>query len=100
MKVLGTILFLGLFASLLVSGQIVSGQNGHGHDAVAAAPDPWKALSFLEGTWEAKAQGEAGVAVSGSYTFQPQLDHHLLARHSKTGACKGPASRLQGSGQL
>lgn len=60
-----------------------------------AAPgsDPWKALSFLEGTWEAKAQGNAGEAASGRYTFQRELGGHILARHSTSDpTCKGPAS--------
>jgi hypothetical protein len=60
----------------------------------AAGADPWKALSFLEGTWEAKTQGGSADAKSaGSYTFEPELDHHILARHSKVdGGCDGPAT--------
>ena len=58
----------------------------------AATPDPWKALSFLEGTWEAKTQGGAASA-AGLYTFQLELDKHILARHSTTDpGCKGPAN--------
>jgi len=59
----------------------------------AATPDPWKALSFLEGTWEAKTQGDAGVATSGVYAFQMELNRHVMARHSSSDpGCKGPAS--------
>lgn len=55
-----------------------------------ASPDPWKALSFLEGTWEAKTQ--AGATASGLYTFQRELGGHILARHSTTDPnCKGPS---------
>jgi hypothetical protein len=57
----------------------------------ASAPDPFQALSFLEGTWEAKTQGD--VTSSGTYTFQPELKNHILARHSTSNAgCKGPAN--------
>lgn len=57
-----------------------------------AAPDPWKPLSFLEGTWIAKAQGGGGVSASGRYTFRRELDGHIFARHSTNDpGCKGPA---------
>jgi hypothetical protein len=59
----------------------------------ATAEDPWKALSFLEGTWDARTQsGSAGAQASGIYTFKPELKHHVLARHSEPAACKGPKS--------
>jgi hypothetical protein len=54
--------------------------------------DPWKALRFLLGTWEAKTQGgSAGAAASGTYTFRLDLKDHVLARHSLNAECKGPA---------
>lgn len=57
----------------------------------ATAEDPWKALSFLEGTWDAHTQsGSAGAQGNGTYTFKPELKHHVLVRHSKLGYCKGP----------
>ena len=65
------------------------------HDqAFAGAADPWKALSFLEGTWEAHAQaGSAGAQGIGTYTFKPELRHHVLVRSSEAyAACKGPAN--------
>ena len=53
--------------------------------------DPWKALGFLEGTWNAKTSGNSEVDSSGTYTFKRELDGHILARHSRTDAgCKGP----------
>jgi len=59
----------------------------------ATAEDPWKALNFLEGTWNARTQsGSAGAQVSGTYTFKAELKHHVLARHSELAACKGPKS--------
>ena len=54
--------------------------------------DPWKGLRFLLGTWEAKTQGgSAGAAASGTYTFRLDLKDHVLARHSLSSGCKGPA---------
>jgi hypothetical protein len=62
-------------------------------DTAAPSVDCWKALKFLEGTWEAKAQGSAGIATAGTYTFRPELGNHILARHSSNNsACKGPAT--------
>jgi hypothetical protein len=55
--------------------------------------DPWQALSFLQGTWEAKATGGQGVSATGTYTFRNELRDKILARHSMRDAgCKGPAS--------
>jgi len=53
---------------------------------------PWKPFEFLIGTWEAKTSGgSAGAASSGTYTFQTELKGHVLARHSTSSGCKGPA---------
>jgi hypothetical protein len=62
--------------------------------AVSAPTDPWKALEFLEGSWDAHAQaGSAKAQVSGAYSFKPELKHHVLVRRSDNSAdCKGPAS--------
>ena len=58
-----------------------------------AGGDPWNSISFLQGTWEAKTQGgSAGADAGGSYTFQPELNNHILARHSRVGDCAGPAT--------
>ncbi|GEM_PF-1734253 len=52
----------------------------------------WKALQFLVGTWEAKTEGgSAGAASSGTYTFQMELRGHVLARHTASAGCEGPA---------
>ena len=57
-----------------------------------AGADPWNALSFLEGTWEAKTPAASGVSTSGVYTFRRELGNHVLARHSSSDAgCKAPA---------
>jgi hypothetical protein len=56
-----------------------------------SAIDSWKSLRFLIGTWEARTQGgSAGAAAAGTYTFQPELRNHVLARHSSSENCKGP----------
>jgi len=58
----------------------------------AAATDNWDSLRFLIGSWEAKTQGgSAGAAGSGTYIFQPELRGHVLARHSTSVGCEGPA---------
>lgn len=61
--------------------------------STAQAADPWKSIGFLQGSWSATAQGPGDVATSGRYTFAPELDHHVMARHSTTDPnCKGPAT--------
>jgi hypothetical protein len=62
--------------------------------ALSAPADPWKALAFLEGTWDAHTQaGSAGAQSNGKYTFKPELKHHVLVRTSEAyAACKGPVS--------
>jgi hypothetical protein len=65
------------------------------HDRIfSAEADPWNALAFLHGTWNAHADaGSANAQASGSYTFTPELKHHVLVRRSENAAaCKGPAS--------
>ncbi|MFC5861124.1 hypothetical protein ACFPT7_02340 [Acidicapsa dinghuensis] len=59
--------------------------------APKVAGDPLAPLSFLVGTWTANTQGNAGAAASGSYSFNLELGNHVLARHSSTADCKGPA---------
>ena len=57
------------------------------------AADPFQALAFLRGTWEAKATRPDGVAVVGAYSFGPELRNNIWARHSTNDpSCKGPAS--------
>lgn len=60
--------------------------------APSTGGDPWIALSFLEGTWDAKTHGEtSGVNAAGTYSFRKELGGHILARHSSAAGCKGPA---------
>jgi len=61
--------------------------------ALSGPENPWRALAFLEGTWDAHAQaGSAGAQSNGTYTFKPELKHHVLVRHSDSVACNGPAN--------
>jgi len=56
-----------------------------------SAPDPWKPLEFLLGTWEAKTMGgTAGAQGTGVYSFSLELDKHIMARHSAGANCKAP----------
>lgn len=50
--------------------------------------DPWLALRFLIGSWEAKTTGGVAQAqAQAAYTFRLELRDHVLARHSRSGAC-------------
>src|SRR5208283_4557544 len=53
--------------------------------------DPWAGVRFLLGLWEAKTTGGVAQAqVSTSYSFRMELRDHLMARHSRSGACSAP----------
>jgi hypothetical protein len=59
-------------------------------DTASKGREQWNALSFLEGTWDAKASGgTSGASVSGTYIFRKELGGHILARHSSSAECKG-----------
>ena len=60
----------------------------------------WTSLSFLEGTWDAKAAGSGGAAATGAYTFRLELRDHILARHGDLSRCKGPSDFDCGHGDL
>lgn len=63
--------------------------------------NPWKSLSFLQGTWEAKVTGGQNVSGTGTYTFASERGDHVLARHSTNDpGCKGPANFDCGHGDL
>jgi len=56
-----------------------------------AKPDPWAGLRFLIGSWEAKTTGGVAQAqASAGYSFRLELRDHVLARHSRSGACTAP----------
>ena len=55
--------------------------------------DSFRALGFLEGTWDANVQNNSAVTLSGRYTFERELGGHILARHSTSDpACTAPAN--------
>lgn len=54
------------------------------------APDPFQSLAFLNGSWDAKAEGAGGATASGYYAFRTELNGQVLARHSYTADCHGP----------
>jgi hypothetical protein len=58
-----------------------------------AHSDPFQPISFLVGTWEARTINNPSVTAVGAYTFQSELNGHIVARHSisDTAKCKGPA---------
>lgn len=55
--------------------------------------DPFQPISFLIGTWEARTINNPSITAVGAYTFQSELNGHVVARHSISDAakCKGPA---------
>ncbi|MFZ1085398.1 MAG: hypothetical protein WAN35_10565 [Terracidiphilus sp.] len=54
-------------------------------------PDPWIGVRFLLGSWEAKTTGGIAQAkASAGYAFRLELRDHILARHSRSGACNAP----------
>jgi hypothetical protein len=56
-----------------------------------ATPDPWAALRFLLGAWQAKTTGGMAQAqTAASYAFRLELRDHVLARHTRGGGCQGP----------
>jgi len=53
--------------------------------------DPWFEIRFLLGSWEAKTTGGVAQAqVSAGYAFRLELRDHVMARHSRSGACSAP----------
>jgi hypothetical protein len=54
-------------------------------------PDPWLGVRFLVGSWESKTTGGIAQAkASAGYAFRLELREHILARHSRSGACNAP----------
>lgn len=76
-----------LLISITVCGALVA-QN----TSTTRPSDPWHPLRFLIGTWQSKTQGgSADATVAGTYTFRLDLGDHVLARHTASTECKGPA---------
>jgi len=52
------------------------------------APGPWAAVHFLIGSWESKTtSGVAQAKAPAGYSFRLELREHILARHTRSGAC-------------
>ncbi|HEV2473232.1 MAG TPA: hypothetical protein VGS41_11235, partial [Chthonomonadales bacterium] len=62
-------------------------------NALQSHADPFQPIFFLIGTWEARTINNPSVTAVGAYTFQSELNGHVVARHSisDTAKCKGPA---------
>jgi hypothetical protein len=71
--------FLPLFVAISLGAQ-----------TAPQAADSWQALSFLQGTWQAKTGEGSTAKVTGTYTFATELKGHVLARHSTVAGCTGP----------
>jgi len=57
------------------------------------ATDVLQPLRFLVGSWDAKTEGGSAQAQgAGEYSFQLELQGHVLARHSSYADCQGPAA--------
>ena len=81
-----------MFRPLAISFAFCAALFAQSNPAPRSADDPWRALRFLIGTWEAATKGgSAGASGSGDYTFRLELRDHILARHSANAACRGPA---------
>jgi hypothetical protein len=75
-----------LFTTVFLAG-VLRAQDPTQHPVVS-----FNELRFLEGTWEAKTPASAaGPEVTGKYSFRKELGGHILARHSDSDGCKGPA---------
>jgi hypothetical protein len=73
---------------LLTAGALAAQPPAQAPAPVPPKPDPWLALRFLIGSWQSKTTGGVAQAqAAASYTFQLELSDHVLARHSRSGAC-------------
>ena len=84
---------IALLTACAMPAQTQSAQTTAAQSTAQAAPKPdlWSGLRFLIGSWEAKTTGGVAQAqASGGYAFRLELSDHVLARHSRTGACSSP----------
>jgi hypothetical protein len=63
-----------LFAFLLVSGQLLFGQQ---------TKNPWEKWNYLIGEWVGEHNGQPGAG-EGKFSFQTDLDGKILVRKSRT----------------
>jgi hypothetical protein len=53
--------------------------------------DPLKKFAFLLGKWDAEGGGQPGSGV-GAFSFDAELDHHIVVRHNYAQYDKGAAA--------
>jgi hypothetical protein len=92
--------FVPLVFLILLSVLVTSAQNPTPPaskpltTAAASSPtpsDPFLGVRFLVGSWESKTTGGIAQAkASAGYAFRLELRNHILARHSRSGACLAP----------
>jgi hypothetical protein len=71
--------------------QVNAGQTSARAGQDANRTDPWAAVRFLIGSWEAKTTGGVAQAQSSAgYSFRLELREHVLARHTRNGSCTAP----------
>ena len=56
--------------------------------AQTAAKDPFQPFGFLLGKWAASGGGQPGSG-TGAFSFDAELDHHILVRHNYAEYGKG-----------
>jgi hypothetical protein len=79
-----------LAAMALLTVCCVSAQNQPTAPASVKA-DTWAGIRFLLGSWQAKTTGGVAQAqASAGYSFRLELRDHIMARHSRSGACSAP----------
>jgi hypothetical protein len=69
------VLTLALISAFLASGQ-------------SPVESRWKGLQFLIGTWQGTGGGEPGAA-TGKFSFEPDLQGHVLVRRSFSDLANG-----------
>jgi hypothetical protein len=73
---------------LLTAGGVLAQAPAQAPAQTLNKADPWSGLRFLIGSWQAKTTGGMAQAqAAASYSFRLELREHVLARHSRSGAC-------------
>jgi hypothetical protein len=77
--------------TVLTIGGVAAHISAQAPAQTSAKADPWAGVRFLLGSWGAKTTGGMAQAqVSAGYAFRLELRDHVLARHSRSGACTAP----------
>lgn len=78
-----TVLLLGLLSGAALFAQ-TPGSN-------KAKEDPLQKFAFLLGKWDAEGGGQPGAG-TGAFSFDAELDHHIVVRHNYAQYDKGAES--------